>query len=376
MAAKKRRKRQRGPRGEGYVTWDESRQRWRAVVGPKSKYFRTESEAALQRQAWVEEARRPVAAPTAPDRQVVTEALLEMLDSQDWIAPDTRRNRMVFIDHITAHIGLTAVGDVTPTDIGAMDRVLRGRMSGERASQILGYLSTLYKRLIALRVLTYNPVTAYQTITPARAREGRPLNPPRTLDAGMCRLALRELADDPYGPIITWMLVLGLRAGEARGIRWANVGRDTVAIIEQRRERDRHTPAPLKTEREVGHGRVLPLPAVLLALTPRDGDDLVFPAPFDSGAIRSATLRTHWHKACVRARVPAVRPHDLRHSCATGLALLGCPEHLISAQLGHAKRTQTQEYIARVPELLRPWVEEWAGLVLGEGAQKLSSNVL
>ena len=48
----------------------------------------------------------------------------------------------------------------------------------------------------------------------------------------------------------------------------------------------------------------------------------------------------------------------------------------VGAQLGHRKRTQ--QYIEVTPAMLRPWVEQWAGMVLpGEsGARKLSSDVL
>jgi len=39
----------------------------------------------------------------------------------------------------------------------------------------------------------------------------------------------------------------------------------------------------------------------------------------------------------------------------------------VGAQLGHRKRTQ--QYIEVTPAMLKPWVEQWAGLVLGDKAQ-------
>jgi integrase len=362
----KKRKRQRGRRGEGYVTWDASRERWRCVVGPKSKYFLDEASARAQQRQWVEEARRPIGE-TPPDRVAIADALLAMLDSQDWLADSTRALRMNYIGHITRHIGLKAVGDLTPADVETFDRAMRRQFVGDRASHILSTLAALYRRLAALRVLTYDPVATYLTLTPARARAGVPLQDAQTLDAGLLRRVLVEM--DEYQAFIAWLMVLGLRAGEARGVRWANVRGDTVAIVEQRRPGQRHEAAPIKTEREIGRGRVLYLPPALLALTPRDGDDLVFCHPRDSGSVDDGVVRRAFHAACRRARVPEVRMHDLRHSCATGLMMLGASETIVSAQLGHRKRTQTQQYIEVTPAMLRPWVEQWAGLVLGETAQ-------
>lgn len=370
----KRRKRQRGRRGEGYVTYDASRERWRCVVGPKSRYFSSEDAARAQQRAWVEEAQRPVGE-TPRDRQSVAEALWEMLDSQDWLADSTRKLRGGYIHQITIHIGLKAVGDLTPADVETFDRAMRRAYVGERAAQILGMLAGLYRRLVALRVLTYDPVATYLTLTPARARAGVPLQEAQTLDAGLLRRVLAEM--DEYQAFIAWLMVLGLRAGEARGVRWANVRGDNVAIVEQRRPGQRHEAAPIKTEREIGRGRVLYLPPALLTLTPRDGDDLVFCHPRDSGSVDDGVVRRAFHAACRRARVPEVRMHDLRHSCATGLMMLGASETIVAAHLGHRKRTQTQQYIEVTPAMLRPWVEQWAGLVLGTDTEKkLSSNVL
>ena len=260
----KKRKRQRGRRGEGYVTYDAARERWRCVVGPKSRYFPTESAAREQQRAWIEEAQRPVGQPAPRDRQAVTEALLEMLDSQDWVADTTHTLRENYVLQISAHIGARAVGDVAPADVEALDRAMRAKYVGARARQIVALLATLYRRLMALRIITYDPVAAYLEITPARARTGIPLQAAHPIDAGLCRLILKQM--DAHHALIAWMIVLGLRSGELRGLRWANVRAGTVAIVEQRIYTDRFTPRPIKTEAVIGKGRTLPLPAALLAI--------------------------------------------------------------------------------------------------------------
>lgn len=357
-----KRRRQRGKRGEGTVYHrGEGRSKpWRAVVLGASKDFATQSEAENWRRAQL------TVASTPPDRVLVVEALRTLIEDRDWVAPTTTNLYLNYATHAAKHIGLIPVGDVTPDDIARMDRALREELVGATAAYILGLCATLFRRLMALRVITYDPVAAYKAITPPRARQGRPLRTRRAVDVGVIRLVLRELEDTPYHAPVAWMVVLGLRAGEARGLRWANVRGGVAWIIEQRRANERHTPAPLKTERQIGDGRAVPVPAALLALTPT-GDDLVFPHP-DGGSLSAKTLSEHLRRACLRVGVPHITPHQLRHTCATGLEALGCTRERRDALLGHAGKETGDEYTHIGVDTLRPWVERWAGVVLGAGA--------
>ena len=230
-------------------------------------------------------------------------------------------------------------------------------------------LSSFYDRLIGYETLTRNPVKNYLRITPARAREGTPARQGVGLDYGMCRLLLKELRDDPYHAHVAWLLVTGMRVSELAGLRWVNVGADVIRIVEQRREDDRSTPAPLKTERQLGQGRIIPLAQQLLALTPR-GEGLVFPG-YDGERFNRRGLAEHLTKACKRAKLPHVTIHDLRHTANSGWADLGLTESGCDALLGHRKGTIGARYTHRTIESLRPFVEEWAGLVLGESGAKL-----
>lgn len=299
------------------------------------------------------------------------DALREMIDDADWIAPTTRLAYTSQAEHIHDHIGQKAIGDVTADDIAAMDRALRAELAGGTVRNIMTLAQKLYRRLVALRRVTWDPVAAYTTITPARARAGRPPRGPRPVDAGVARLILDAMtkAEDPYQAIVAWMFVLGLRSGEARGLRWVNVDAEAgvCRIVEQRRPVDRHTPAPLKTERALGVGRVLPLPAALLLLTPAQtaDSDLVFPNPHDGSAMDEGTLLRHFQTACTTAKVtPPLRVHDCRHTCATGLGVVGAREELIAAVLGHRRRGTTAHYQAIPPDVTRPYVDEWAAAVL------------
>ena len=53
-------------------------------------------------------------------------------------------------------------------------------------------------------------------------------------------------------------------------------------------------------------------------------------------AVAPATVSLAFERAVGRAKLPAIRLHDLRHVSATLALLAGVPVHVVSARLGHA----------------------------------------
>lgn len=375
------RKKRRRARGTGYCTYDKRRKQWRAVIplptgGSRTHYLGSASKA--EAEAWLDAEYARIHAPhVVSDTPTIRDALAELLADRTYVRASTRANYRIHARHITATLGDMLVDEVEARHVAQMDRAHRepdangepGRMSAAVADQVLMVLDMCYRRLIALspKRITYNPVAAHREILRSRARGGRALREPRALDPAHCRMILKQLDNDPYHPIVAWLMVLGLRVGELRGLRWVNVRDGMVAIVEQRTHRDRFAAEPLKTEDTIGKGRYLPLPAALLALTPRSATDvLVFPNARDSGSFDENTLRLHLNDAVTRAKLPHTRIHDLRHTCGGGLRDLGCP--YIDEVLGHKPKTQTAHYARARVEALRPWIEQWAGLVLGSAA--------
>lgn len=369
----------RRPKGDGYVSWDEKRERYRATVPlgsgrTRTKYFggphQTKAHARREAEAW----RKEQVAAQAEGRDItrkaplIEDALAEMVGGMEaYLRYQTTRSYYLYAKHINEHLGKLPADRVGAEDVEQMDRTHRKDLSAGVCENILTLLNTLYKRLIALRIVTYNPVAAYRAITPVRARGGRPARQPIALDLVFCKLLLKQLADDPYLAPIVWMLVLGIRIGELRGLRWVNVleREGIVKIVEQRTEEDRHTAKPVKTKDEIGQGRDLPLPAILLLITPRGADDdLVFPAK-DGGGIDEDAIRNHLNWAIERAKLVAIRIHDLRHTAGSNILRLGCPEWFVEYFLGHEPSTMTQHYARPNPAALRPYVEQWAEMLLG-----------
>jgi integrase len=75
--------------------------------------------------------------------------------------------------------------------------------------------------------------------------------------------------------------------------------------------------------------------------------------PHDESRVRKAFKR-----ALKRAKLPAFRLYDLRHTYASLLLAAGAPITYVSAQLGHANPATTLRYYARwIPSRGRRWVD-------------------
>ena len=142
----------------------------------------------------------------------------------------------------------------------------------------------------------------------------------------------------------------GLRAGEVRGLKWADVDLER-GIIVVRRSRSYGIEAAPKS----GHERVVPIHPRLLALFsnsakrpkqayvtgPSDGE------PWGQNAVRQA-----FRGACKRIGLEGFRLHDLRHAFVTELFRSGASAPVVQKLAGHQHLTTTQRYAHTVlPDL-------------------------
>ena len=134
----------------------------------------------------------------------------------------------------------------------------------------------------------------------------------------------------------------GLRAGEVRGLRWADVNLKTRTLIVRRAITKREEAAP-----KSGHERLIPiagpLAALLEAAGPRAGQQPV--APTGLGKVWGESgLRQAFRRACKRAGLREYRFHALRHAFVTELFRRGAPAPAVQALAGHASLAVTERY--------------------------------
>lgn len=143
----------------------------------------------------------------------------------------------------------------------------------------------------------------------------------------------------------------GLRLGELRALRWADVDFAKRLIHVRRAFTLGHESVP-----KSGKVRAVPMIDQVLreldTLSRREqftaDNDLVFVSPSGSHLDDSA-LRRRFHAALEHAQIKPLRFHDLRHSFGT-LAVQVFPLSDVKAYMGHADITTTMIYVHHVPQ--------------------------
>jgi integrase len=148
-------------------------------------------------------------------------------------------------------------------------------------------------------------------------------------------------AADQEGPMwraaVQFAVGVGLRQSEQLRVRWGDIDEvsQTVAVRVTKTNTSRRVhlpPSVAKALRELLAENVTPLPSAFV-FTDAKG------APFKQHVWVDA-----WHRIRKRAKLPGVRWHDLRHSCASFLAQNGASLLEISHQLGHLSVQTSKRY--------------------------------
>ena len=129
-------------------------------------------------------------------------------------------------------------------------------------------------------------------------------------------------------------LSTGARQQEIWGLLWSDVNFEKGFITFTETKNDEFRSVPL-----VELGRELLLEHYRIR---REDSDIVFPSKKNPAV--SYDFRNPWKKALVVAEVEDFRWHDLRHSCASYLAMNGVPMLTIAEILGHKTLSMVQRY--------------------------------
>ena len=183
------------------------------------------------------------------------------------------------------------------------------------------------------------------------------------LTPGQARQLLETARGDRLDTLYRVALTLGLRRGEAIGLRWTDIDwdRKTMRISRQI--------TPIGNKSHIGDPkskagiRAIPLPGALVAAlrehqqrqeterqaaSARWQDAGYIFTNTRGGYLQPAYVLRAFHDLLDRAGLPRMRFHDLRHSCASLLAAQGVPARVAMQILGHSNISMTQETYTHV----------------------------
>jgi integrase len=186
---------------------------------------------------------------------------------------------------------------------------------------------------------------------------------PMTLNQKQARALLNAAGKHRIGAVFSVATAVGLRLGESLGLRWqdVNLKKGTISVHQtlQRVDGKLEFVEP-KSERS---RRTVTLPALTVATLKRHatrqkkerlraGGDWV-----DSGLVFTSTIGTPLDERNVRrdfkslltaAKLPKIRIHDLRHTCATLLLVQGVHPKVVQEILGHSQISLTLDTYSHV----------------------------
>jgi integrase len=176
-------------------------------------------------------------------------------------------------------------------------------------------LSDLFSWCITEGLLETNPVQSTAKVDEGASRE-------RVLSQEELRKLWRSLGEDKFSDIVRLLLLTGQRRGEISALAWREVDLAKGIII--------LPPARTKNKRQ----HELPLSRQALAIIERQPRR-------NSSAFLFSDVKGFRNWDAAKARLDqrlGVAPytlHDLRRTCATGMAELGVQPHIIEAVLNH-----------------------------------------
>jgi integrase len=282
------------------------------------------------------------------------------------VGPGTFPRYKAHVDErIAPTIGSVPLADLTPQRVRQAG--LRWSGSPQTRAGTLRLLRAAMRQAIADRRIEHDP-TAGIPYPKATRRE------PVTLTGAQARHLIAVAGSHRFAPILVVSLGLGVRRGEALGLRVQDIDLDagTATIAKSLRYiapslRGEDEGPYRMTGTKTGETRTVPLPAFVadalrdrLAERERErkaakvwaANDNVFCSP--SGDTVPLETLYAWFKRTVKAAgLPAMRYHDLRASTATLLADMGVDVETIRRILGHRDIATTMLYIGKTPTALR-----------------------
>ncbi len=187
----------------------------------------------------------------------------------------------------------------------------------------------------------------------------------QTFTSGQARQFLDAVQGDRLAALYTVALSLGLRQGEALGLRWQDVDFDAGTLhVRVALQRLAGQPYRLVKPKTKQSRRSLPLaPNLVAALRAHQARqlkerlacgqdwhnswDLVFTTP-GGAPLSKHTLIGQFKRHLDRVGLPEMRFHDLRHSCASLLVAQGVHPRVVMEILGHSTITLTMNTYSHV----------------------------
>lgn len=297
--------------------------------------------------------------PVASDRQKVGKYLDRWL--VEIARPSVRPSTYVRYQQLAAHV-IRGVGHLPLVKLSPLDlQGLYAQLGQQLAPRTVGHCHRVLHKALAdafrFGLVHRNVCDVVRPPKVARAEM-------HVLDGDQARALLVAAAGDPLEALYVLALHAGLRSGELLALKWADVDLDAGRLSVKRTVRHMIGLGAVEGEPKSARSRrnVLLTPLTIAALRRHrtrqaaqrlrasywDDLDLIFTNEVGRHVQANNMRLRSFLPLLNRAGVPAIRFHDLRHSCATLLLLSGVHAKVVSEILGHSNIGLTLETYSHV----------------------------
>ena len=356
-------------RGEGSITkrsdgrwmaqadlgWQDGKRRRKTVYGRSKREVQEKLRDVLHR--------KEHGLPPVPEQETVGAFLHRWLESrQSRVRRRTlERYEYVVRAHLLPHLGRIRLAKLTPQDVVACLRRVEAVGSAYTARGAREILRTALNQAVRWELVSRN-VAALTDAPRHRARQIEPLTP------GQASTLLAAVADHRLEALITVAVGLGLRQGEALGLRWEDVDLHAGVLAVRQTLECAGTEPRFGEPKTTRSRRTISMPGIVADALRRHRtrqleDRLAAGARWrDCGLVFTTTIGTPIDKSGLHkdfkailrtAGLPDIRYHDLRHTAATLLLAQGVDPRTIMETLGHSQISLTLNTYAHVMPALQ-----------------------
>ena len=298
-----------------------------------------------------------------PERETVGTFLQRWLDvRRSHVRSRTyARYEQIVRAHLLPSLARIRLAKLTPQDVTECLRHVEAAGSAYMARGAREVLRTALNQAVRWELVTRN-VAALTDAPRHRARQIEPLTP------GQAAALLKAVASHRLEALITVAVGLGLRQGEALGLRWGDVDLE-AGVLAVRQTLERAGTEPRFGEPKTARSRrTINMPGIVTAALRRHRtrqleERLAAGARWrESRLVFTTTIGTTMDKSRLHtifkgilraAGLPSIRYHDLRHTAATLLLAQGVDPRTIMETLGHSQISLTLNTYAHVMPALQ-----------------------
>lgn len=282
-------------------------------------------------------------------------------------SPNTRHGYRTCLDHyILPRLGRRQLTSVNREDVEQWRAWMLTKYAPATVQMGLACLRIIFAAAVEWKYLRNNPTTGVRR-PPARRRDMHPLTPEQV------RQLLRATTDPQWRALILMVITGGLRMGEAVAAKWQYLDLQSryyevrESLVQRAGVKELKAPKSRESERKV---RLSPAccealqvhrvaqAAHKLAYGDYQDHGLIF-AKLDGRIWEARMMTTVWWDLLEQAKLPRVRFHDLRHTCAALLIDQGAHPKVIQEQMRHTSiRTTLDIYGHLFPQRVEAAVEQ------------------